>query len=107
MTVHSGGLRFVSHQRSGLISFPGVASSGTFADSAVLSDGSSTTPVTFALSGAGDVLGLDTTLVVRQYPRPGTTDAETEFFPLVEFSVPELPWLLPTPTGPHGPIPWL
>jgi hypothetical protein len=73
----------------------------------VLSDGSSTTPVTFALPGPGDVLGLDAAFVTRRYPRPGATDVETEFFPLIEFSVPELPWLLPTPTGPRAPLPWL
>jgi hypothetical protein len=107
MSMDSAGFRFVSHQRRGLIALPGVASSGTFTASVQLSDGSSSTPVTFALPGAGDVLGIDTTLVTRQYPRPGATDAETEFFPLVEFSVPELPWLLPTPSGPKGAIPWL
>jgi hypothetical protein len=103
----SAGFRFVSHQRRGLIALPGAAASGTFDASAQLSDGSSSTPVTFALPGAGDVLGIDTTLVTRQYPRPGTTDAETEFFALVEFSVPELPWLVPAPSGPSGAIPWL
>jgi hypothetical protein len=103
----AGGFRFVSHARSGLIAEPGVAASGTLQAGAVLSDGSSTTPVTFALPGPGDVLGLDAVLVTRRYPRPGSTDVETEFFPLIEFSVPELPWLLPTPTGPHGPVPWL
>jgi hypothetical protein len=107
VSVDSGGFRFVSHQRSGLVALPGVGDSGTLQASAVLSDGSSTTPVTFALPGPGDVQGLDTTLVTRQYPRPGATDAETEFFPLVELSAPELPWLLPTPAGAHGPLPWL
>ena len=103
----SGGFRFVSHQRRGLIALPGVAGSGTVTAAATLSDGSSTPPVTLALASVGDIQGLDTTLVTRRYPRPGATDAETEFFPLVEFDVPELPWLLPTPTGPHGPLPWL
>lgn len=105
----AGGFRFVSHARSGLIAQPGVAASGTLQAAAVLSDGSATTPVTFALPGPGDVLGLDTALVTRIYPRPGATDVETEFFPLIEFSLPELPWLLltPTPAGPGGPLPWL
>lgn len=107
MSGDSAGFRFVSHQRRGLIALPGVAGSGTFTASVQLSDGSASASVTFALPGAGDVLGIDTTLVTRQYPRPGATDAETEFFPLVEFSVPELPWLLPTPSGPKGAIPWL
>lgn len=107
MSIDSGGFRFVSHQRRGLIALAGVAGSGTIEASAVLSDGSSTTPVTLDLPGAGDVLGLDATLVARRYPQPGTTDAEAEFFPLVEFSVPEVPWLVPTPPGPHGVVPWL
>jgi hypothetical protein len=102
-----GGFRFVSHQRRGLIALPGVAGSGTFTASAVLSDGSSTTAVTLGLASVADVQGIDSTLVTRQYPRPDASDAETEFFPLVEFASPELPWLLPTPTGPHGPLPWL
>jgi len=104
---NAGGFRFVSHARSGLIAVPEAAASGTLQAAAVLSDGSSTTPVTFSLPGPGDVLGLDAAFVTRRYPRPGATDVETEFFPLIEFSVPELPWLLPTPTGPSGPLPWL
>ena len=107
MSVDSAGFRFVSHQRHGLIALPGVATSGGFEATVALSDGSSSTPVTFSLPGAGDVLGVDTTLVTRQYPQPGATDAETEFFPLVEFSLPELPWLLPASAGPKGAIPWL
>ena len=106
-TTDSGGFRFVSHQRRGLVALPGVAAAGTVDVSTVLLDGSTTTPVTLVLSKLGDVLGLDTTLVARQYPRPGATDVDTEFFPLVEFSTPETAWLLPTPDGPHGPIPWL
>ena len=106
-TTDSGGFRFVSHQRRGLIALPGVAGSGTVSASAVLSDGSSSTAVTLGLASVADVLGIDTTLVARRYPRPDATDAETEFFPLVELSAPELPWLLPTPSGPQGPLPWL
>jgi len=103
----SGGFRFVSHQRRGLIALPGVAGSGTVSAAAVLSDGSSSTAVTLGLASLADVQGIDTTLVTRQYPRPGATDAESEFFPLVELSAPELPWLLPAPSGPRGPLPWL
>ena len=85
MSGESGGFRFVSHQRTGLIAVPAVAAGGTVDVAAVFADGTSTTAVTLTLPGPADVLGLDTTLVQRQYPRPGTTDAETEFFPLVEF----------------------
>ncbi len=107
MTETSGGFRFVSHQRRGLIALPGVAAAGTVSVSATLSDSSTTTPVTIGLNTIADVQGIDTTLVLRQYPRPNATDAEPEFFPLVEFAAPELPWLLPTPDGAQGPLPWL
>ena len=107
MTDTSGGFRFVSHQRRGLIALPGVAAAGTVSVSATLSDNSTTTPVTIGLNTIADVQGIDTTLVVRQYPRPDATDAETEFFPLVEFAAAELPWLLPTPDSAQGPLPWL
>jgi hypothetical protein len=105
--VTSAGFRFVSHQRRGLVAIPGVAATGTVTVSAVLSDTTTSTPVTLGLAGLGDVQGLDASLVARQYPRPGATDTETEFFPLVEFTAPELPWLVPTPDGAHGPLPWL
>jgi hypothetical protein len=103
----TGGFRFVSHQRRGLIALPGVAAAGTVSAAAVLSDGSTSTPVTLGLANVGDVRGIDISLVTRQYPAPNGTDAETEFFPLVEFAAPELPWLLPTPAVPQGPLPWL
>lgn len=103
----AGGFRFVSHHRTGLIALPGVAASGTVSASATLSDGSTTTPVTIGVAGAGDIQGIDVTQVTRQYPRPGATDAETEFFPLVEFASPALPWLVPTPSVAQGPLPWL
>ena len=103
----AGGFRFVSHQRRGLIALPGVAAAGTISASAVLSDGSTSTPVTLGLANVGDVRGIDVSLITRQYPVPNATDAETEFFPLVEFAAPELPWLLPTPTLQQGPLPWL
>jgi hypothetical protein len=105
--TQSGGFRFVSHQRRGLIALPGVAAAGTLSAAAVLSDGSTSTPVTLGLANVGDVRGIDVSLVTRQYPAPNGTDAETEFFPLVEFAAPELPWLLPTPTLGQGPLPWL
>jgi hypothetical protein len=106
-TVESGGWRFTSHARSGLVALPGVATAGTFTASVTLSDGSATDPVTLALSSVADVQRLDTNTITRTYPRSGATDAETEFFPLVEFSSPALPWLVPTPDTPTGPLPWL
>lgn len=103
----SGGFRFASHARRGLVALPGVAGLGSVSAAVTLSDGSTTTPVTLAMASVADVRSLDTTLVTRTYPRAGATDAEAEFFPLVEFAAPELPWLLPTPDTPVGPLPWL
>jgi hypothetical protein len=103
----SAGFRFVSHRRRGLVAIPGVAAAGSVAVAAVLSDTTTSTPLTLGLAGLGAVQGIDTSLVTRQYPRPGATDTETEFFPLVEFAAPEMPWLVPAPDGPHGPLPWV
>jgi hypothetical protein len=106
-STDSGGFSFLSHHRTGLIALPGVAGSGTVSASATLSDGSTTTPVTLAVAGAGDIQNIDPAQVTRQYPRPGATDAESEFFPLVEFASPDLPWLVATPAVAEGPLPWL
>jgi hypothetical protein len=61
------------------------------------------------LHGPGDVLALDQRQIVRVYPLPGTADAETTNFPLVEFDRPDLPWLFTPLAGPPGePLrPWL
>ena len=106
-TTDAGGFRFVSHVRRGLIALPGVAASGSLTASATLSDGTRSTDVTLSLANLGDVTGIQTGLVSRWYPRHGATDVETEFFPLLELSEPELPWLMPTPDGASGSMPWL
>jgi tetratricopeptide (TPR) repeat protein len=61
------------------------------------------------LHGPGDVLALDQRQIVRVYPLPGTADAETTNFPLVEFDRPDLPWLFtPLAGSPGGSLrPWL
>jgi hypothetical protein len=63
---------------------------------------------TIALAGPGDVLGIDPRQVLRVSPKPGSRLAEPDFFPLIEFDAPDLPWayspLLPTPTRL---VPWL
>lgn len=48
--------------------------------------------VTARLYGPGEVTGLDPRQVIRTDPVPRTTDFEPNFFPLVEFDTPELPW---------------
>jgi hypothetical protein len=59
---------------------------------------------TVAVSGPGDITGLAPAAVVRTWPANGQTNAETTFFPLVEFDHPDLPWLF-TPAAPTPPDP--
>jgi hypothetical protein len=61
------------------------------------------------LTGPGDVVGLDTTQVVRMVPPDGASDVEANYLPFVELAAPDLPWLL-TParaTGANQLRPWL
>jgi hypothetical protein len=58
---------------------------------------------TVAISAPGDVTGLTPREVVRTWPANGQTNAEANFFPLVEFDHPDLPWLF-TPAAPAGPV---
>ena len=44
------------------------------------------------LTGPGDVLAIEPRQVLRVSPKPGARDAEPDFFPLVEFDGPDLPW---------------
>ncbi|WP_405860954.1 hypothetical protein OG361_37770 [Streptomyces sp. NBC_00090] len=61
------------------------------------------------LYGPGDVRAIDPKEIVRLFPLPGTPDAETTRFPMVEFERSELPWLFtPLAPGPAGALrPWL
>lgn len=61
------------------------------------------------LYGPGDVRGLDPRQIVRMYPLPGTPDAETTTFPMVEFDRTDLPWMFtPLTAAPGGALrPWL
>ncbi|MGY3684948.1 hypothetical protein [Streptomyces sp. TE33382] len=61
------------------------------------------------LYGPGDVRAVDPKEIVRLFPLPGTPDAETTRFPLVEFERTELPWLFtPLMPGSTGALrPWL
>jgi hypothetical protein len=71
--------------------------------------GSQVEPVTKTLHlyGPGDVASLDAGQIIRREPVPGTGDFEPNYFPLVEFDTPELPWLV-TPEGNGSRIrPWL
>lgn len=43
--------------------------------------------------GPGDVIGVDTTLIVRTDPRPNSSDVEANFFPTIEFDASDFPWM--------------
>src|SRR5436190_12003672 len=72
-----------------------------------LSDGTSTT-VGVAVYGPGDVVRLDTSQILRVDPASDTSGHLPNYFPLVEFDRPELPWLF-SPVPPSGDQlrPWL
>ena len=52
-----------------------------------------------ALRPVDHVQGIGTSQILRRFPAPGAVDVEHGYFPLIEFSAPDLPWIL-TPTGP-------
>lgn len=64
--------------------------------------------VPFALAGPADVVGVESSVVVKRHPAPGVADAETTKAPFVELAPPDLPWRYTavTPT-PEGLRPWL
>jgi hypothetical protein len=116
MTDIAGSYRFLAWSRQGLAA--AIPASG-----AVGGNGAIRLPVTITvrkgqsdtedvtrtlrLYGPGDVVGLDAGQIIRREPRPGTADFEPNYFPLVEFDTPELPWLLtPEPSGERI-RPWL
>ncbi|MGW5667198.1 hypothetical protein [Micromonospora sp. NPDC003776] len=116
MTEIAGSYRFLAWSRQGLAA--AIPAGGP-----VGGDGTVRLPVTMTvrkgesdtedvtrtlrLYGPGDVVGLDANQIIRREPRPGTADFEPNYFPLVEFDTPELPWLLsPEPSGERI-RPWL
>ena len=59
--------------------------------------------------GPGHVIGIDPRQIVRTDPAPGSRDFEPNYFPLIEFDEPTLPWLF-TPAGADAQArlrPWL
>jgi hypothetical protein len=81
-----------------------IAATMAFGDTAT-SPNPKTSVTNLQLVGPGDVVGLDPRAVVRTYPRRDDNDAETEFFPMVEFDQADLPWRY-TPAKPAGDIPF-
>jgi hypothetical protein len=47
-------------------------------------------------------IAIDSRQITRRYPAPGTPDAEFGYFPHVEFSAPDLPWLLSPTSADEG-----
>jgi hypothetical protein len=56
-------------------------------------------PVTARIHGPGDIVGLDARQVVRTDPPHLASEFEPNYFPLVEFDRPDLPWLFTPATG--------
>ncbi len=48
--------------------------------------------VDLGLLGPGEVTGIDERTVIRTWPRHDVFDAEANYFPLIEFDQPDLPW---------------
>ncbi len=66
-------------------------------------------PVTARIHGPGDIVGLDARQVVRTDPPHLASEFEPNYFPLVEFDRPDVPWLFTPATGdPQGRLrPWI
>ena len=80
----------------------GVRLAGSFAGEAI-------PPISMQLYGPGDVVGIDTSLVVRTDPRRGTTNFEPNYLAVIDFDPPDFPWML-TPARANGDDrlrPWL
>jgi hypothetical protein len=48
--------------------------------------------VPLALRGPGEVSAIDADVIARVYPAPESFDVESNYFPLIEFEQPDLPW---------------
>jgi hypothetical protein len=100
------GYTFLPWARRGMIAEIDVPDAETLDQRAVVRVGvtitnAGTGGVDVTILGPGDVTGLDTRLIVRTEPRPGTTSFEPNHLAAVDFDLPDLPWLV-TPAGPAG-----
>jgi len=111
----NAGMTFLSWVRTGLISNAApAAASGNLLDAPLPL--TATLPVTLAVDGGGevryaasvvgpgDVVGLDRRQVIRSDPAPGAVEVAPNYFALVEFDRPDLPWML-TPNAPAEALP--
>lgn len=112
----SGGLQFLAWVRDGIAAdLPGqstvdapLPARGTVPVGVTVND-SPAARLDTGVYGPGDVTGIDSGQIIRVFPAPGTTNAETTSLAHVEFERPDLPWLF-TPGGatPEGRLrPWL
>ncbi|HEX8112424.1 MAG TPA: hypothetical protein VF516_32060, partial [Kofleriaceae bacterium] len=114
MTDLSGSYRFLAWARSGLAAAPPAQATGDarlrLSVTLTVRKGDAqtdTVPRALRLYGPGDVIGLDGKQIIRREPRPGTSDFEPNYFPLIEFDAPELPWLFSPEPGDTQLRPWL
>src|SRR2546426_4464360 len=79
----------------------------------VLGDGAdhddSPVSVHLAVRGAGDVIGIERSQIIRTDPHDQATDAEPNYFAIIEFDRPDFPWLFTpfAPTTEDRLRPWL
>src|SRR5579862_146900 len=85
----------------------GVAIGANF-DSSVPAVGVASPSITLDFYGPQDVAGLDGRAVTRVWPMPGAINAEPNYFPLIEFNQPDLPWRYTPQAGTGNKLqPWL
>ncbi|WP_394788311.1 hypothetical protein [Rhodoferax sp.] len=71
--------------------------------------GTAITPLAMQLHGPGDVVAIDTRLVLRTDPKPNMRNFEPNYLAIVDFDPPDFPWML-TPALANGADrlrPWL
>jgi hypothetical protein len=77
-------------------------------DSSVPAVGVASPSVILDFYGPQDVGGLDGRAVTRVWPMPGAVNAEPNYFPLIEFNQPDLPWRYTPQAGTGNKLqPWL
>src|SRR5688500_7545805 len=97
--------RFLPWSRRGLAAEVGGADAGgalpvrATVHTGVTVTGAGTTGIDLSLYGPGDIIGIDTRLIVRTDPRPGSTDVEPNYLPAIEFDPPDFAWAF-TPAKP-------
>lgn len=72
-------------------------------------DGEAIAPLSLRLHGPGDVIGIDTRLVIRTDPKPEARNFEPNYLAIVDFDPPDFVWML-TPAKAQGDRrlrPWL